>query len=261
VELSGECGRCFGLCCVVPGFSKSADFAVDKAAGRACSHLEAGFRCGIHGELRERGYSGCTVYDCFGAGQRVSQEVFQGRDWRHSPELAEAMFAVFPVMRDLHELLYYLTEALKLQDSTRFHAELEHARDATEALAESGPDTLRTLDTAAHQQRIGGLLAEVSAAVRGKGRDLGRADLIGKNLAGARLGRANLRGAFLIGADLRGADLRLADLIGADLRGADVRGADLATCLFLTQPQLQAAKGDSSTLIPDSLTRPGHWAR
>jgi uncharacterized protein YjbI with pentapeptide repeats len=202
---------------------------------------------------------GCTVYDCFGAGQRVSQEVFQGQDWRTSPEVAEAMFAVFPVMRDLHELLYYLTEALELPGATSYHAELRDARDATEALAGSGPDTLRNLDTTAHQQRIGPLLAEVSAAVRGKGRDLRRADLIGKDLTGARFGRANLRGAYLIGADLRGADLRLADLTGADLRGADVRGTDLATCLFLTQPQLQAAKGDSSTLIPGSLARPGHW--
>jgi uncharacterized protein YjbI with pentapeptide repeats len=258
--LVGACGECFGLCCVVPGFSKSADFPVDKAAGKACPQLDVGFRCGVHDELRPRGYVGCTVYDCFGAGQRVSQEVFQGQDWRTSPEVAEAMFAVFPVMRDLHELLYYLTEALALPGAASYHAELRDARDATEALAGSGPDALRDLDTTAHQQRIGPLLAEVSATVRGNGRDLRRADLIGKDLTGARFGRANLRGAYLIGADLRGADLRLADLTGADLRGADVRGTDLATCLFLTQPQLQAAKGDSSTLIPGSLARPGYWA-
>jgi uncharacterized protein YjbI with pentapeptide repeats len=52
-------------------------------------------------------------------------------------------------------------------------------------------------------------------------------------------------------ADLRGDDLRLADVTGADLRGADVRGADLATTLFLSPSQLEAARGDASTRLPE----------
>jgi uncharacterized protein YjbI with pentapeptide repeats len=68
-----------------------------------------------------------------------------------------------------------------------------------------------------------------------------------------------LRGAYLIGADLRGADLRVADLIGADLRGADLRGADLRDSLYLTQSQLDAARGDTGTKLPPSLARPAHW--
>ena len=70
---------------------------------------------------------------------------------------------------------------------------------------------------------------------------------------------ANLRGARLIGADLSRADLSLADLTGADLRAADLRGADLASCLFLTQAQLDAAEGDTGTRLPPPLTRPAHW--
>ena len=30
----------------------------------------------MHAELRERGFPGCDVFDCFGAGQRVVQVVF-----------------------------------------------------------------------------------------------------------------------------------------------------------------------------------------
>jgi uncharacterized protein YjbI with pentapeptide repeats len=71
---------------------------------------------------------------------------------------------------------------------------------------------------------------------------------------------ANLRGAYLIAADLRGADLRSADLIGADFRDADIRGADLTESIFLTQSQLNAAKGDSNTKLPPSLSRPTHWS-
>lgn len=86
------------------------------------------------------------------------------------------------------------------------------------------------------------------------------ADLIGAKLRGADLRAANLRGAYLIAADLRGADLRGADLIGADFRDADIRGADLTESIFLTQPQINAAKGDASTKLPPSLSHPMHWS-
>ena len=71
---------------------------------------------------------------------------------------------------------------------------------------------------------------------------------------------AMLQGARLDGLDLRGADLRVADLIGADLRGADLGGADLRGSLFVTQAQLEAARGDDGTRLPPFLTRPAHWA-
>lgn len=85
------------------------------------------------------------------------------------------------------------------------------------------------------------------------------ADLIGAKLKGADLRYANLRGAYLIAADLRGADLRAADLIGADFRDTDLRGADLTDSIFLTQAQLNAAKGDANTKLPPSLSHPTHW--
>ena len=51
----------------------------------------------------------------------------------------------------------------------------------------------------------------------------------------------------------------LAILTGADLRGADIKGADLTGSIFLVQSQVDAAKGDSETTLPASLTHPGHW--
>ncbi len=74
--LSADCANCFGLCCVGPAFAASADFAIDKAAGTPCPNLGGDFRCGIHDQLRPKGFAGCTVYDCFGAGQKVSQVTF-----------------------------------------------------------------------------------------------------------------------------------------------------------------------------------------
>ncbi|WP_436763819.1 pentapeptide repeat-containing protein [Streptosporangium sp. V21-05] len=262
-DLRADCESCFALCCVVPAFSASSDFAIDKQAGQACPNLRADFRCGIHTRLRDKGFRGCTVYDCFGAGQKVSQVTFGGHDRRRAPRTAERMFEVFPIMRDLHELLWYLSEALTLPPARPVHGELRLALERTERLTRDTPDALVRLDVAAHRREVNALLLRTSELVRagaGGGRkDRRGADLIGARLRGADLRGANLRGAYLIGADLKGADLRTADLIGADLRGADLSGADLTGSIFLIQSQLDAAKGDARTTLPPSLTRPAHW--
>jgi hypothetical protein len=173
------------------------------------------------------------------------------------------MFAVFPIMRQLHELLWYLTEALTLQPARPVHDEVSRALDETERLTHNSSDFLMELDVAAHRRDINALLLRASVLVRAevphKKEDRRGADLIGADLKGADLRGANLRGAYLIGADLRGADLRVADLIGADFRNADIRGADLTESIFLIQSQVDAAKGDNETMLPPSLTRPTHW--
>ncbi|WP_406069226.1 pentapeptide repeat-containing protein [Streptomyces sp. NBC_01020] len=288
-RLQGDCANCFGLCCVALPFTASADFAVSKSAGQPCTNLQSDFRCGIHTRLRDKGFQGCTVYDCFGAGQQVSQVTFGGRDWRQAPDTAQRMFATFPVVRQLHELLWYLTEALTLAPAAPVHPGLRDLLEATEALTLLGPDELAALDVGAHRRKVNELLLRISDLVRATAnqahqadgpkrnrpkrdrpkkdqatknraqKDHRGADLMGARLRGADLHGATLRGAYLIAADLTGADLRLADLIGADLRDADLTGADLTGCFFLTQPQLNAAKGDTTTRLPPSLTRPAHW--
>lgn len=271
-RLRADCAGCFGLCCAALPFAKSADFAIDKAAGQPCPNLRPDFRCGIHAGLREQGFRGCTVYDCFGAGQRVSRLAAGGRDWREAPETAAALFDAFPAVWHLHELLWYIAEALTLEPAQAVHGQLADALAETERLAGLGPRELRELDIAAWRAHVNALLLQSSELVRAEARQRpksrpGRrrtfergADLIGAKLRNADLQGANLRGAYLIAADLRDADLRGADLIGADCRDADFAGADLSGALFLTQPQLQAAKGDDRTRLPSGFSRPAHWA-
>ncbi len=271
-DLRPDCENCFGLCCVALPFALSADFAFTKNAGETCPNLQSDFRCGIHKDLRQKGFRGCTVYECFGAGQKVSQFTFKGKDWRKTPETAKLMFDVFPIMQQLHEMLLYLTEALSLQATASIHSDLCRALEETERLTHLRPESLIELDVPAHRAKINLLLLRASELVRsgplparsrskkhrkkpGRG-----ADLIGANLRGADLRGANLRGALLIAADLRDADLKMADLIGADFRDADVRGADLTGSLFLTQAQINAANGDAKTKLPSMLSQPAHWS-
>jgi uncharacterized protein YjbI with pentapeptide repeats len=256
LALRPDCARCVGLCCVALPFSASSYFANDKAAGQPCEHLRPDFGCRIHADLRERGFPGCVVFDCFGAGQHVSQTTFGGQNWRQNPHIAAQMYAAFAVMRQLHELLWYLGEALSLPQTRPIHNDLRRVRDETESLTGGNADSLIQLDLPKHRQRVDALLQRASEMVRarvpGRKRNHRRADLIGAKLAGANLRGADLRGAYLIAADLRNADLRSADLIGADLRDTDLRGADLTDSIFLTYPQLTAAKTDATTKLPSA---------
>jgi len=271
LDLRADCERCFGLCCAALPFAASADFAIDKAAGQICPNLREDHRCGIHRELRSRGFRGCTVYDCMGAGQKISQITYGGRDWRQHPDSARQMYEVLPVMRQLQELLWYLTEALTLPPAESLREALNRALDETERLTLLPAAALLELDVAAHRAGIGELLRQTSGLVREEAlrsfaraprhrKSYGRrADLAGAKLRKADLRCVDLRGALLIAADLREADLRCADLIGADFRDTDIRGADLTGALFLTQAQVNAARGDAGTRLPSSCVPPSHW--
>jgi uncharacterized protein YjbI with pentapeptide repeats len=261
--LHADCARCAGLCCVVPGFGVSADFAIDKPAGQPCPNLDAGFRCRIHAALRDRGFPGCASYDCFGAGQHVTQVTFGGQDWRGRPQVAQRMFAAFPVVRELQELRWHLEQAIGWTRLEPLCSALRGCAVEIAALTGLPAEALAELDVTALRAPVTGLLREASAHRREEcaagGRILDGADLTGANLRAAVLAGASLRGVVLIGADLRGADLQYADVTGADLRGADLAESDLSTALFLTQAQLDSARGDGSTALPPTARRPAHW--
>ena len=213
-------------------------------------------RCSVHDRLRDLGIPGCTTYDCYGAGQQLSQVTYAGCYWRTHPGTA-------PNVRRAPHDARRARDALVPQ---RAPAPLGPPLAPTSTSRTTprwpsprlGPDASTVLDVDAHRDRVAALLRRVSGLVRGDGGPPG-ADLAGARLRGADLRRCDLRGALLVGADLRGADLSLADLIGADLRGADLGGADLSSTLFLTQFQVNAARGDAATRIPESLARPPHW--
>jgi hypothetical protein len=257
-DLHADCARCAALCCVGPAFAASADFALDKPAGIPCPNLRDDFRCGIHAQLPAAGFRGCTVYDCFGAGQRVTaatrDAAGQPTTWRRTPAVAPAMFAALTTTRILHELLWYLRAALELPATGPLHERLRSAYDETDALAEGPPDVVAQVDATAHREHVNELLLEASelarAGVRGRearrrGKDLRGAVLAGADLRGADLRGASLRGALLVGADLRGARLERADLTGADLRGARVGRDALRHALFVTPAQHAAVLVES----------------
>jgi hypothetical protein len=289
-DLGADCANCFGLCCVALAFTRSVDFPVDKEAGDPCANLDPADGCTIHPRLRSEGFRGCTVFDCSGAGQKVSRHTFAGRSWRDDTATRDAMFAVFPVVRRLHELLRYLDEAITIARESRPATALSRSFDRVRALSDADPDTLLAVDVDAEYDAARPLLLGASRDARaedarardagtrdagapdgrtgttGDDRRVGRlrvgpgADLLGADLRRADLRGASLRGALLIGADLTDADLRRCECIGADLRDANLSGADLRGAVYLTQMQVNAARGDARTRLDDGFQRPSHWA-
>lgn len=271
-DLQADCKSCFGLCCVALYFSASEGFPTNKEVGQPCINLQSDFKCSVHTSLAERGLKGCITFDCFGAGQKVSQISFGGNDWRKVPESAKTMFEVFPIVSRLQELLWYLTEALTFEASRSIYNDLRSMIEETEQLTYLSFEVLLKMDIPTYRAKVDILLQKTSELVRieasggkqktsikrkkmfGRGLDLIGADLRKRDMRGE-----NLRGAYLIAADLREVDLSGADLIGADLRDADLRGANLSKSIFLTQTQINAAKGNADTKIPSSLSRPEHW--
>jgi uncharacterized protein YjbI with pentapeptide repeats len=253
--LEPDCARCVGLCCVALPFRVSHGFAFAKEAGEPCRHLDGSYRCSIHATLRESGMGGCTSYECFGAGQHVTQVLYAGATWREDPDGGEEMFAVFAVVQRLHEMLVLLGQAESLAPS----AELTRLRERVSRATTGTPAEVLDVELDRLAALVGDALGRVSRDVRGDGPSYAGHDLVGRDLRDDDLARADLRGALLIAADLHGCTLDRTDLLGADLRDADFSGADLATALFLTQPQLNSARGDASTVLPDGLRRPPAW--
>ena len=270
-SLAADCSQCFGLCCTALNLIASSDFAINKPAGSPCVNLQSDYGCKIHANLRKKGFKGCTVFDCLGAGQVVSQITFKGQSWRDDPEIGARMFQAFPIIEQIHEMIAYTAEALSYELPQALSEKLNVQLKELQNLIKRNADQLLSLDIVMYRFPLNELLSETSKYIREsltstlsntkKAKDYNheRADWIGKNLSGQDLKAVNLRGAYLIAADMRNADLRVVDFIGADLRDADLSGANLSTSMFLTQMQINSAKGDEKTLLPFYIQRPSHW--
>ncbi len=162
-RLRADCASCVGLCCVALPLLASADFAIDKPAGVPCPHLAADFRCHIHDRLRPAGFPGCAAYDCFGAGQRVARAATGRHDWRADAERSGLMVATFPIVRHLHELLWYLAQAARYDAAA---VEVPEAAARIDALAGGGPAEILALDVNALREQVNAVLQGASERVR-----------------------------------------------------------------------------------------------
>lgn len=264
-ELKVDCKNCFGLCCIALYFSKFEGFPINKDAGAPCINLKKDFTCAVHKNLTAKGLKGCTAYDCFGAGQKIAQVTYEGKDWRENKESSQKMFEGFLIMRQLHEMLWYLTWAFELQSDINIKDKIGLLIDETENLTLLHLDDLLKVNVEGHRDKVNQFLKNTSERIRSKANNKNkqsiRKDYFGKDLRKTDLKGADLRGAILIAANLSNVDLSFADLIGADFRDANINGANLERSIFLTQSQINSAKGDLKTKLPKRIVMPNHWEK
>lgn len=114
ISFQSDCSKCASLCCFAYAFTEGVEFPIDKDADELCPHIGEQSGCDIHPEREAAGFSGCIKYDCLGAGQRVVQEVFQGKSWRDDPALLQPMGQGLRVMKIVHQQLQLLETVSRL---------------------------------------------------------------------------------------------------------------------------------------------------
>jgi hypothetical protein len=130
---------------VVPAFYAVQGFAFDKPPHSPCRHLTLENRCEIHARLAARGFPGCVSFDCYGAGQRVTQEL-NGMSWRTSDESAvQTLFSTYSSCVVLHRLMAMLALA-EASVSPPLDAQLRLKREQLDELCRSEAAKTGTLN-------------------------------------------------------------------------------------------------------------------
>lgn len=261
-ELSIDCEKCCGLCCVALYFAKTEGFPADKEAGKPCQNLMQDFKCVIHSKLSETKMKGCLAFDCFGAGQKVTQDIYQGEDWRLKPQMSEQMFQVFIKVWQLHQMLWYLIEAYSITEE-ELRIKIDALIKENQQITQLSPDEILYFDMEEYRTRVNESLKEAGDIVyqklNGSAKKELKIDFMGKNFRGANLSGKDFSMTFFIAANMEGCNLYGTNFLGADMRDANIKSTDLSQSIFLTQAQINSARGNSNTKLPTTLIRPKNW--
>ncbi|MGL4737646.1 MAG: pentapeptide repeat-containing protein [Cellulosilyticaceae bacterium] len=257
-ELRIHCERCSGLCCVALYCSKSDGFPEDKQAEVPCRHLRSDFKCDMHAQLVTKHMKGCLTYECFGAGQRVTQMYASLGDWATQPRKRKEIYEVFLIMTQLYQMRWYLLQAREMEQSVVDGQEIEQLILENEQIANLEPQQLITYGLGGYRERTNGILKEITKACAAPTSDKNKS-FFGKNFKGKNLDGQDMSMSLMIASNLEKCSLKGTNFLGADLRDANIKNTDLRESLFLTQMQINSAKGNGSTQLPDYLSRPSTW--
>ncbi len=218
------------------------------------------FRCEIHAELAGKNYKGCLAYDCFGAGQKATQICLPSGTWKTGPEQAGKIFQTFTAVFELQQMLWYLIEAASLISDECLQATIDALICENEQMTRLPAEEIAQLDMQAYRRKVNALLKQVSSAVSfNPYGEIHRENHFGKDFRKAMLDGRDFSMSLMIAANFEGCSLKGTNFLGADIRGANLKNADLSESIFLTQMQINSAKGNSNTRISEKLSRPITW--
>lgn len=261
-QLKVDCSQCSGLCCTALFFSKIDGFPENKIAGKPCTKLQNNYRCKIHHELEKRNMKGCIGYDCFGAGQHVTQCIYKGETtWQTSKEQSKEIFDVFVIIFQLYQIRYFLEESRIVIPAKELWSDIENLIDENEILCNSTKQSILDIDIDSYRNKVNILLKQVCASIitsfkhnnkkltEFSGRSFKKRDMSGLDLSMKLLIATNFDSCIFDGTIF----------LGADTRDTNFSNADLRESVFLTQGQINSAKGNRSTKLPKHLDYPVTW--
>lgn len=255
-SLKIDCAKCCGLCCIALYCSKTDGFPADKVAGVPCKNLLSDYKCLIHNDLYKKNMKGCLSYECFGAGQKVTQHIYKNSSWKNSNINKQKMFDVFTTIFQLHQMLWYLLEAINLCEDNQ-KSEIDNLIIENENITTKSTDEILNFDIEKYRQKVNLILKSiVDQYDKFKS---GTLNYIGKNFKNKDFDGKNFSMSLLIGSNFNGCSFNKASFLGADMRDANLKNADLSGSIFLTQMQINSAKGNSNTKLPSHISRPKTW--
>lgn len=261
-ELRTDCTNCSGLCCTALFFSKMDGFPENKSAGKPCVNLQRDFRCKIHNELNRKKMKGCMGYDCFGAGQKVTKKLYGGSTWLSEPQKSKEIFDVFLKVFHLHQMLWFLMESRTLLPAKALWSGIDELIEKNQEICSGSPEAVMDFELEGYKEQVNGILKEVGALVKKNfqnKRESKPVECMGKNFSGKNFDGSDFSMTLLIAADFSGCSFSGANFLGTDMRDVNFKNADLREAVFLTQAQINSARGNANTLLPLYLTRPETW--
>lgn len=253
-SLHSDCKNCCGLCCCALYCAKIDGFPENKKEGIPCSHLQQDFRCDMHAQLQQRNMKGCKAYECFGAGQKITQQ-YDPAHWLNTPAIKTQMYQSFQTIYRLQEILSYLLEAETLVENKNLdkliQKYLEYAKVPIHEIA--------SLPIDAYQKRVNIELKDVCKKLHCYDENRKNFVYLQKDLKPIACHQKDLSMCTLIGCDGKKLIADSLNFLGADIRDVDFSNADLRNTIFLTQRQLNSAKGNRQTKLPNHLHIPDTW--
>lgn len=257
-----DCAHCSGLCCVALFFSKVDGFPINKSAGYPCINLLKDYRCKIHSMLENKKMKGCLGYDCFGAGQHVTQVIYKGNTWDNTSEKSTEIFDVFIAVYDLFQIRYYLEESLLIIPAQSLEGSLQLLIDENIQICKQSPCDILSFDLEEYRDRANIVLKQVckllEQSLHPDTCKIPRS-FFGGNFKGKDLSGSDLSTQLLIAADFENCIFNGTIFLGADTRDTNFTNSDLSQAVFLTQGQINSAKGSRSTKLPEHLDYPSTW--
>lgn len=257
-----DCSKCSGLCCTALFFSKIDGFPENKSAGKPCIKLQHNYRCMIHHELEKRNMKGCIGYDCFGAGQHVTQHIYKGETWQTAQEKSKEIFEVFVVIFQLYQIRYFLEESKTIIPAKELWSDIQNLINENEVLCNSDPQTILEIDYENYRDSINIILKQVCNSIikcYKKSANKMPKEFFGKSFNRIDMSGIDLSMKLLIAANFDGCTFDGTIFLGADTRDTNFSNADLREAVFLTQGQINSARGNRNTKLPKHLDYPTTW--